>query len=32
MQWSISHGNFSGRTARQFVDDLEGRLKKKRKK
>lgn len=32
MQWSISHGNFSGRTARQFVDDLEGQLKKKRRK
>lgn len=25
MQWSLSHGSFSGRTARQFVDDLEGR-------
>jgi hypothetical protein len=24
-QWSLSHGSFSGRTARQFVDDLEGR-------
>ncbi|TAN40847.1 MAG: ATP-binding protein [Nitrospirae bacterium] len=34
MQWSVSHGNFSGRTARQFIDDLDGRLKtdKKRKK
>ncbi len=27
LQWAISHGSFSGRTARQFVDDLEGRLK-----
>ncbi|NLI29643.1 MAG: ATP-binding protein [Nitrospiraceae bacterium] len=26
LQWSLSHGNYSGRTARQFVDDLEGRL------
>lgn len=26
-QWSISHGSYSGRTARQFIDDLEGRLK-----
>jgi predicted AAA+ superfamily ATPase len=25
MQWSLSHGSFSGRTARQFIDDLEGR-------
>lgn len=25
MQWSLSHGSFSGRTARQFVDDLEGK-------
>lgn len=25
MQWSLSHGSYSGRTARQFVDDLEGR-------
>lgn len=30
MQWSISHGSFSGRTARQFIDSLEGRLRKKR--
>lgn len=29
MEWSISHGSFSGRTARQFIDSLEGRLKKK---
>jgi uncharacterized protein len=27
MVWSIEHGSFSGRTARQFIDDLEGRLK-----
>lgn len=26
MEWSLSHGSYSGRTARQFVDDLEGRL------
>jgi len=26
LQWSIRHGSYSGRTARQFVDDLEGRL------
>ena len=25
MQWSLAHGSFSGRTARQFVDDLEGK-------
>ncbi|MBI5634067.1 MAG: ATP-binding protein [Nitrospirae bacterium] len=30
MQWSISQGSFSGRTARQFIDSLEGRLRKKR--
>ena len=30
MQWSISHGSFSGRTARQFIDSLEGSLKKKK--
>jgi predicted AAA+ superfamily ATPase len=30
MQWSISNGSFSGRTARQFMDSLEGMLKKKR--
>jgi predicted AAA+ superfamily ATPase len=30
MQWSISHGSFSGRTARQFIDSLEGRLRRKR--
>ncbi|HXX58974.1 MAG TPA: ATP-binding protein [Thermodesulfovibrionales bacterium] len=29
-QWSLSHGSFSGRTARQFVDDLEGRVGMKR--
>jgi predicted AAA+ superfamily ATPase len=27
MQWSLSHGSYSGRTARQFIDDLEGRAK-----
>jgi predicted AAA+ superfamily ATPase len=27
MIWSLEHGSFSGRTARQFIDDLEGRLK-----
>ncbi|MCX7794375.1 MAG: ATP-binding protein [Thermodesulfovibrionales bacterium] len=26
IQWALSHGSFSGRTARQFVDDLEGRI------
>ncbi|KAF0177727.1 MAG: hypothetical protein FD164_2330 [Nitrospirae bacterium] len=26
LRWSISHGSYSGRTARQFIDDLEGRL------
>jgi len=26
MQWSLDHGSYSGRTARQFVDDLEGRI------
>jgi len=26
MQWSLEHGNYSGRTARQFIDDLEGRI------
>ncbi|MBI5846743.1 MAG: ATP-binding protein [Nitrospirae bacterium] len=30
MQWSISHGSFSGRTARQFIDDLEGKLRKRK--
>lgn len=25
LRWSIAHGSYSGRTARQFVDDLEGR-------
>ena len=32
MQWSLSHGSFSGRTARQFIDDLEGRLKRQKRK
>lgn len=27
LQWALSHGSYSGRTARQFIDDLEGRLK-----
>jgi hypothetical protein len=27
MQWSLSHGSFSGRTARQFIDDIEGSLR-----
>ena len=31
MQWSIEHGSFSGRTARQFMDNLEGRLKRRRR-
>ena len=26
MQWSLEHGSYSGRTARQFVDDLEGSI------
>jgi predicted AAA+ superfamily ATPase len=26
MIWSLEHGSYSGRTARQFIDDLEGRL------
>jgi predicted AAA+ superfamily ATPase len=30
MQWSLSHGSFSGRTARQFIDSLEGRLRRKK--
>jgi len=30
MQWSISQGSFSGRTARQFIDGLEGRLRLKK--
>lgn len=29
MEWSISHGSFSGRTARQFMDSLEGNLRRK---
>jgi predicted AAA+ superfamily ATPase len=28
MQWSLSHGSYSGRTARRFIDDPEGYLKK----
>jgi len=31
MQWSLSHGSYSGRTARQFIDDLEGRLGSKKR-
>ncbi len=31
MQWSISSGSFSGRTARQFIDSLEGRLRLRKK-
>ncbi len=31
MQWSISGGSFSGRTARQFIDSLEGRQRLKKK-
>ena len=26
VRWSLDHGSFSGRTARQFIDDLEGRM------
>lgn len=26
MQWALSHGGFSGRTAKQFIDDLEGKV------
>jgi predicted AAA+ superfamily ATPase len=29
MRWALSHGNYSGRTARQFIDDYEGRHAKK---
>ena len=31
MQWSLSHGSYSGRTARQFSDDLEGRLVRRKR-
>lgn len=27
LQWAMAHGSFSGRTARQFIDDLEGRIR-----
>ena len=30
LQWSISHGSFSGRTARQFIDDLVGKAGRKK--
>ena len=30
MQWSMAHGSFSGRAARQFVDDLEGKTGQKK--
>ncbi|MEW6110187.1 MAG: ATP-binding protein [Nitrospirota bacterium] len=30
LRWSLSHGSYSGRTARQFVDDLEGHLRRKK--
>ncbi len=26
MQWALSHGSYSGRSARQFIDDLDGRI------
>ncbi|HMK55959.1 MAG TPA: ATP-binding protein [Dissulfurispiraceae bacterium] len=26
IQWSLEYGSFSGRTARQFIDDIEGRM------
>jgi predicted AAA+ superfamily ATPase len=26
MQWALSHGSYSGRSARQFIDDLEGKI------
>lgn len=26
LQWALAHGSYSGRTAKQFVDDLEGRI------
>lgn len=29
MRWALAHGNYSGRTARQFIDDYEGRHAKK---
>jgi len=32
MQWSLSHGSYSGRTARQFIDDLEGHLAGRKKR
>ncbi len=30
MQWSLSHGSYSGRTARQYIDDLEGKARLRR--
>jgi len=32
MQWSISQGSFSGRTARQFIDRLDGRLRLRKRR
>lgn len=32
MEWSLSQGGFSGRAARQFIDDLDGRMKNRRKR
>lgn len=32
MQWSLSHGSYSGRTARQFINDLEGHLGSSKKR
>jgi predicted AAA+ superfamily ATPase len=31
MQWSLSHGSYSGRTARQFIDNLESQLESRKK-
>jgi predicted AAA+ superfamily ATPase len=31
IQWSLSHGSYSGRTARQFIDDLEGQMGNRKK-
>lgn len=32
MEWSLSQGSFSGRAARQFIDDLDGQLKNRRRR